>query len=77
MDNPRENALCLDCSDKVHCREHLNGYQLVRIIEFTDELPKTVSSKIRRVELRDAEAARVASGDVTGQFLYARYRNRG
>ena len=60
-----------------HCREHLNGYQLVRIIEFTDELPKTVSSKIRRVELRDAEAARVASGDVTGQFLYARYRNRG
>lgn len=59
-----------------HCKEHLNGYQLVRIIEFTEELPKTVSSKIRRVELRAAEAARVASGDTDGQFLYATYRRR-
>lgn len=60
-----------------HCREHLNGYQLVRIIEFTDELPKTVSGKIRRVELRNAEAERVAAHDETGQFRYAQFRARG
>ncbi|HRL48717.1 MAG TPA: AMP-binding protein [Propioniciclava sp.] len=57
-----------------HGREHLNGYQLVRILEFTDELPKTVSSKIRRVELRAAEAERVATGDTVGQFFYRDFR---
>ncbi len=36
-------------------REHLAPYQRVRRIEFA-ELPKTISGKIRRVELRDREA---------------------
>lgn len=57
-----------------HGREHLNGYQLVRILEFTDALPKTVSAKIRRVELRAAEKERVASGDTAGQFFYRDFR---
>lgn len=57
-----------------HIREHLNGYQLVRILEFVDELPKTISSKIRRVELRTAEATRVASGSTEGQFFYRDFR---
>ena len=57
-----------------HCREHLNGYQLVRIIEFSPALPKTISSKIRRVELRAAEAQRVASGQDEGQFFYRDFR---
>lgn len=57
-----------------HCREHLNGYQLVRIIEFTQTLPRTVSSKIRRVELRQAEAERVASGRTAGQFFDRDFR---
>ncbi len=57
-----------------HCREHLNGYQLVRVIEFTEALPKTISSKIRRVELRAAEAERVASGREEGQFFYRDFR---
>ena len=39
-----------------HCREHLAPYQRVRRIEF-GELPKTISGKIRRVELRGAEQA--------------------
>ena len=55
-----------------HARANLSGYQLIRIIEFTDELPKTISGKIRRVDLRSAEAARVA-GDTPGsgeQFLW-------
>ena len=37
-----------------HCREQLAPYQRVRRIEFA-ELPKTISGKIRRVELRTAE----------------------
>ncbi|HEY6745398.1 MAG TPA: AMP-binding protein [Mycobacteriales bacterium] len=37
-----------------HCREHLAPYKRVRRIEFA-ELPKTISGKIRRVELRGAE----------------------
>jgi acetyl-CoA synthetase len=39
-----------------YCREHLAPYQRVRRIEFA-ELPKTISGKIRRVELREAEQA--------------------
>ncbi|WP_342373220.1 AMP-binding protein [Propioniciclava soli] len=57
-----------------HCRTHLNGYQLVRIVEFVDALPKTVSSKIRRVELRAAEAERVASGSRENQFFDRDFR---
>ncbi|WP_049571681.1 AMP-binding protein [Nonomuraea sp. SBT364] len=38
-----------------HARDHLNPFQRVRRIEFA-ELPKTVSGKIRRVELRAREA---------------------
>ena len=37
-----------------HCREHLAPFQRVRRIEFAD-LPKTISGKIRRVELRNRE----------------------
>ena len=57
-----------------HAREHLNGYQLVRVLEFVDALPKTVSAKTRRVELRAHEAARVASGSVEGQYFYRDFR---
>jgi acetyl-CoA synthetase len=37
-----------------HCREHLAPYKRVRRIEFA-QLPKTISGKIRRVDLRDRE----------------------
>ena len=40
-----------------HAREHLAPYKRVRRLEF-GELPKTISGKIRRVELRGAEAER-------------------
>lgn len=39
-------------------REHLAPYKRVRRIEFVSELPKTISGKIRRVELRQMEAQR-------------------
>ncbi len=41
----------------LHCRENLAPYKRIRRLEFT-ELPKTISGKIRRVELRRNEAAR-------------------
>jgi acetyl-CoA synthetase len=40
-------------------KEHLPPYQRIRKIEFS-ELPKTISGKIRRVELRQLEADRVS-----------------
>lgn len=46
-------------------RARLAPYQRIRRIEFC-ELPKTISGKIRRVELRRAEAAR---GDAAGQGM--------
>jgi acetyl-CoA synthetase len=39
-----------------HCRQQLAPYKRIRRIEFA-ELPKTISGKIRRVELRGAEDA--------------------
>ena len=41
-------------------RERLSAYAYPRRIEFTDELPKTLTGKIRRIELREAEAERAA-----------------
>ena len=42
-------------------REHLAPYKRVRRLEFA-ELPKTISGKIRRVELRTAEQKRLPGG---------------
>jgi acetyl-CoA synthetase len=47
-----------------HAREHLSPWQRVRRIEFA-ELPKTISGKIRRVELRGREE-QLASGELSG-----------
>jgi acetyl-CoA synthetase len=44
------------------CKEKLSPYKRVRRIEFT-ELPKTISGKIRRVDLRARENERAASGE--------------
>lgn len=41
-----------------HTAHRLAGFKRVRRLEFADDLPKTVSGKIRRVELRTAELAR-------------------
>jgi acetyl-CoA synthetase len=51
-----------------HLRAHLAPFKRVRRIEFA-ELPKTISGKIRRVELRMAEAARPAgAGRAAAEF---------
>ncbi|MEZ9896827.1 long-chain-fatty-acid--CoA ligase [Vibrio breoganii] len=38
---------------KKHCRQHLTGYKIPKVIEFREELPKTNVGKILRRELRD------------------------
>ena len=44
-------------------RERLAPYKRVRRIEFVAELPKTISGKIRRNQLRDQEARQRATGE--------------
>lgn len=38
-----------------HCKKILAKYKIPRIIEFVPEVPKTISGKIRRIELRKME----------------------
>lgn len=40
-----------------HCRQHLTNYKVPKLIEFTDDLPKSNVGKILRKELRQLEAS--------------------
>lgn len=52
-------------------RANLTPYKSPKIIEFTSELPKTISGKIRRVELRSKEIeARAAVSRKPDEFFY-------
>jgi len=54
------------------CRTRLAHYKIPRILEFAPELPKTISGKIRRTELRSTEAeARKRKERPRLEFLYA------
>ena len=44
-----------------HVRNRLSAYAYPREVEFVDDLPKTLTGKIRRVELREAERERKQS----------------
>ncbi|MFL5781215.1 MAG: AMP-binding enzyme, partial [Thermoleophilaceae bacterium] len=46
---------------KLFVRERHSAYAYPREIEFVDDLPKTLTGKIRRVELREAERERKAA----------------
>ena len=39
-----------------HVKRTTAPYKYPRVVEFVDELPKTISGKIRRVEIRDKSA---------------------
>jgi len=54
-----------------YCKNKLASYKVPRIIEFVTELPKTISGKIRRVELRAAEESRKADKKI-GEHEYFR-----
>ncbi|MDH5295493.1 MAG: AMP-binding protein, partial [Acidimicrobiia bacterium] len=50
-------------------RERVSGYKMIRRLEFSD-LPKTISGKIRRVELRGHESDRPPQGAAnTNEYL--------
>jgi acetyl-CoA synthetase len=46
---------------KAFVRDHLSAYAYPRLVEFVPDLPKTLTGKIRRVELRQREAAKTNS----------------
>ncbi len=53
-------------------RTRLPAYKIPRILEFTTELPKTISGKIRRTDLRASEAGYRQRKEVrSGEFFYA------
>lgn len=44
-----------------HCRKHLTGYKVPKLVEFRDELPKTNVGKILRRVLREENDAQLAA----------------
>lgn len=46
-----------------HCIKILAKFKIPRIIEFVPEVPKTISGKIRRIELREIEAQSKQKGE--------------
>lgn len=56
-----------------YSREHIAPYKMPRLIEFVSELPKTISGKIRRVELRALQAERIAKNQIPNhEYAYKR-----
>lgn len=51
-------------------RERLAPYKRVRRLQFVSELPKTISGKIRRVQMRKAEGERDATNAVRGELEF-------
>jgi Acyl-CoA synthetases (AMP-forming)/AMP-acid ligases II len=48
--------------------KNLARYKIPRIIEFVDELPKTISGKIRRIKLREREKIKKERGQ--NEYFY-------
>ena len=55
-DVPDKDALIKDIQD--HVKRVSAPYKYPRVVEFVDELPKTISGKIKRVEIRNKDAAK-------------------
>ena len=51
-------------------RARLAPYKRVRRLQFVDELPKTISGKIRRVQMRRSEAERSATPEARGPLEF-------
>ena len=56
------------------CEGKLAKYKIPRIIEFNNKLPKTISGKIRRIELRSNEAvSRINNEKRENEFFHDKY----
>jgi acetyl-CoA synthetase/4-hydroxybutyrate---CoA ligase (AMP-forming) len=57
-----------------HTIDVLAKFKIPRIIEFVEELPKTISGKIRRVELRETEEKKKGDGAVSpNEYFYHQF----
>lgn len=57
-----------------YCNQNLATYKIPRIIEFVESLPKTISGKIRRVELRAAEANSKSKKEIrANEYFHSKY----
>ena len=57
-----------------YCNKNLATYKIPRIIEFVETLPKTISGKIRRVELRAAEANSKSKKEIrVNEYFHSKY----
>lgn len=57
-----------------YAEQHLARYKIPRIIEFISSLPKTISGKIRRVELRAKEEEnRRLKNEIELEFFHSKY----
>jgi acyl-coenzyme A synthetase/AMP-(fatty) acid ligase len=57
-----------------HCSNVLAKFKMPRIVEFVPELPKTISGKIRRVELRQLEKAKKEKNEKGSQeYFYSEF----
>ncbi|WP_430612414.1 acyl-CoA synthetase [Flavobacterium sp. JP2137] len=64
-----------DIADELfaYSRAHIAPYKMPRLIEFVSELPKTISGKIRRVELRALQAERISKNQIVErEYIYRR-----
>ena len=67
---------CKQLADELfaYCDNHLASYKIPRVIEFVETLPKTISGKIRRVELRAAEANSKTKKEIREQeYFHMKY----
>ncbi|MCG8634813.1 MAG: AMP-binding protein [Desulfobacterales bacterium] len=53
-----------------HTMNILAKFKIPRIIEFVSEVPKTISGKIRRIELREIEVSRADGDDEITEYFY-------
>ena len=61
-----ERGATLDAEGvRAHCAEALSGYKVPRLVEFRDELPRTVIGKAMRRMLLAEESERAAAGGAT------------
>ena len=67
-------AASQELSDKIfgYCKGKLATYKVPRVLEFVPELPKTISGKIRRIELRAAEEHRKSLKEIGPHEYFSR-----
>jgi long-chain acyl-CoA synthetase len=48
----KPGAVADEAGIAAHCRQHLGGFQVPKLVRILDEMPMTATGKLRKVELR-------------------------